>query len=74
MVHNKHYPKNRNPKNYHNNCYNKIIKVNKTIKKENNDIYNYYSNYRIEQNNGAWKHGVGVMRYMAAKYKEKHNK
>ena len=50
MVHNKHYPKNRNPKNYHNNCYNKIIKVNKTIKKENNDIYNYYSNYRIEQN------------------------
>ena len=28
--------------------------------------------YRIEQSNGSWKHGVGIMRFMSAKYKEKH--
>ena len=49
---NNHYPKNKNHKNYPNNYYNKVIKVNKTFNRDNNnnDIYNYYSNYRIEPN------------------------
>lgn len=50
MLNNKNYPKNKNHKNYHNNYYNKVIKVNKTFSRDNNDIYNYYSNYRIEPN------------------------
>ena len=48
-MNNRQYPKNRNHKNCHNNNYNKVIKINKTFNRDNNDICNYYSNYKIEQ-------------------------